>query len=132
MARKPKIIARTIKSSIQNINSTSQFSFVLIVSKDHAHIFISSTYNCNFISHVRYVLLCIYYNSISAKLLCQSHLFFSLNFTIFPTCFCCICTIKIHYNTYFISKYIFFALINAPIDAFINIIHLIFCIILSY
>ena len=58
--------------------------------------------------------------------------FFSLNFTIFPISFCCICTIKIHYNTYSISKYLFFALINALIDAFINIIQLIPCIVLSY
>ena len=64
--------------------------------------------------------------SISIQLLCQYHLFFSLNLPILSIIFCCICITKIHCNTYSISKYIFFTLANVLIDAFINIIQLIF------
>ena len=58
--------------------------------------------------------------------------FFRLILQFSPLVFVVSAQQKIHYNTYSISKHTFFALINTLIDAFINIIQLIFCIILSY
>lgn len=53
-------------------------------------------------------------------------IYFFVKLTNFPYYFYCICIVKIHCNTYSISKCIFLILANVLIDAFINIIQLIF------